>query len=324
MRKLLIGLLMAATAASPALAGKGGHGRGHGNQGGAHEGARPHGNPHQGGNPHRGGGKPHADRADLGRHGGHAVAFARPAIHANKGGHGSRTEHQWLRPMPVRVARFDDKQARKNWKREEKEDRKFARERERRDRFRRAERMVRVERYAPPRIARHAPTRVVRYVEPRPAHYMTRSDAPVYYQEPVQIWHSPYWDDGYDDYVPVQRYALVRAYRPAGSPVPASYSYAPTGYWRSSYNPIDPAYRGDYGAAFGGDDGVLGALLPILLQSMLGEGLGSGGLGGLAGLYSPDVLPLQQASYAPYADGYGETGLAPLLLPSLLGNGSLF
>jgi hypothetical protein len=62
---------------------------------------------------------------------------------------------------------------------------------------------------------------------------------------------------------------------------------------------------------------------------MLGGDLGSslGGLtgyGGLNGLYSPDVLPLQQASYAPYADGYGETGLTSLLLPSLLGSGSLF
>jgi hypothetical protein len=38
------------------------------------------------------------------------------------------------------------------------------------------------------------------------------------------------------------------------------------------------------------------------------------------------VLPLQEASYAPYADGYGYGGtdLASLLMPSLLGSGSLF
>lgn len=333
MRKLFIGLLLAATAASPAIAGKGNHGGGHGNHGngqGNHGGGKQHGNPHQGGKQHRGGGNPHADRGGGGKHGGRAVAFARPANHGNWGGHGPRAERRWERPMPIRVARFDDKQARKHWKREAKEERKFARQWERRERFRPAERIVRVERYRPTRVVRYVEPPIVRYVQPRavryvertPVRYVTHSYAPVYYQEPVQAWNSPYWDDGYDDYAPVRRYAPVRAYRPARSYVPASYSYAPTGYWPSSYSPIDPYYRG--GGAFGGNDGMLGALLPIVLQSMLGGGLGSGGLGGLTGLYSPDVLPLQQASYAPYAEGYGDTGLASLLLPSLLGNGSLF
>ena len=323
MRKIFIGLLLAATAASPALAGKGGHGGGHGNPhgGGKHAGAKPH------GNPHGGGGNPHAAQTLGGKHGGQAIAFAGPANHADRGGHGPRVERQRPHPAQVRVARFDDKQAHKQWKREAREERKVARQWDRRERFRPAERIVRVERYAPPQVVhyverpvvRYVQPRMVRYVEPRPVRYVTRSYAPVYYQEPT------YWGDDYDDYAPVQRYYQTRYYSPARTYAPASYAYAPTG-----YGPIDPRYQSAGGGLFGGGDGLLGALLPVVLQSMLGGGsLGSGlggltGYGGLTNLYSPDVLPLQQASYAPYADGYGSTDLASLLLPSLLGSGSLF
>ncbi len=348
MRKIFIGLLLAATAASPALAGKGGHGGGHGNPhggGGKHAGAQPHGggNPHQGGNPHRGGGNPHAAQARGGKHGGQAIAFARPASHADRGGHGPKAERQRSRPAQVRVVRFDDKQARKQWKREAKVEREVARQWDRRERFRPAERIVRVERYAPPRTIRRAPTqvvryverpvvryvqpRVVRYVEPRPVRYVTRSYAPVYYRQPA--WTPTYWGDDYDDYAPVQRYYQTRYYSPTRYYAPASYRYAPTSYWPDSYSPTDPFYQTSDGGLFGGGDGLLGALLPVVLQSVLGGNLGSGlggltGYGGLTNLYSPDVLPLQQASYAPYADGYGNSDLASLLLPSLLGNGSLF
>ncbi|MBA2919898.1 hypothetical protein GON01_07515 [Sphingomonas sp. MAH-20] len=352
MRKLFIGLLLAATAASPALAGKGGHGGGHGNPhgGGKYAGAKPQGNPHGGGgnphragNQHRGGGNPHAMQARGGRHGDQAMAFARPASRADSGGPGFKAERQRPRPAQVRIARFDDSQARKQWKRAAKDERKVVRQLDRRERFRPAERIARVEHHAPPRTIRYAPTpvvryverpavrhvqpRVVRYVERPPVRYVSRSYAPVY-QQPV--WTPTYWGDGYDDYAPVRRYDQARYYGPTRYDAPASYAYAPTGYWPSGYSPVDPYYGSDYAGLFGrGGDGLLGALLPMVLQSMLGGDLGGslGGLtgyGGLNGLYSPDVLPLQQASYAPYADDFGDTGLTSLLMPSLLGSGSLF
>ena len=326
MRKIFIGLLLAATAASPALAGKGGHGGGHGNHGG---GKHAGGNPHGGGNP-RHGGNPHGFHGGGGKHGGPAMAFVRPAAHGNRGGHGHEAERRWARPAPVRVARFDDKHARKAWKREAKDERKVARQWQRQPRFLPAERVVRVERHAPPRAVRYVPTRevryverpviryvqprVIRYVEPRPVRYVTRSYAPVFYRQPVQYAIPVDRADGYYDYASVPRYP-VSSYRPA-----------------TSYSPVDPLYRSNSGGLFGsGSNGLLGALLPVVLQSVIGGDLGGlggygglGGLTGLTGLGSPDVLPLQEASYAPYANGFGNTDLASMLLPSLLGSGSLF
>jgi hypothetical protein len=288
MRKLFIGLLLAATAASPALAGKGGHGGG------------PKGNPHGGGHPH---GNPHA----VGKHGGPAKVAARPAFHGN--GHVQQAARVNARPAPVRIVRFDAKPPHKAWKREVKAERKFARQW--REHVRPAPQIAAVERHAPQRAIRYAEAPRVRYVQPRvvryvqpavvryapaPVRYVTRSYAPVYYQQPLQ------------------RY------------------YAPANYWPSSYG-AEPSYGSGLGGLFGsGGDGLLGALLPVVLQSVVGGNLGGlgdlGGLGGtsalgsLTGLGTPDVLPLEQASYAPYANS--GTGDLASQLPSLLGSGSLF
>jgi hypothetical protein len=264
MRKALIGLLLAATAASPAFAGKGGHGHGGGGGEWKHGGREDRGGWKHGGE-HRGGGWKHAGD----EHRGGGPGWARPAMFA----------------QPVRVVRYDDKWARKQWKREAKEERRWARAAERRERFRPAERIVYVERYAPPRVA-------ARYMEPAPVRYVERSYAPAYYSQP-------------------------------------------TGYWPAEYAPNDysPLGAGATGLFGGGGNGLLGALLPVVLQSVAGGnfglgGLGSGlsGLGGLGGYQSPDIYPLQLASYAPYSSSYGSgtSDLASMLLPSLLGNGSLF
>lgn len=332
MRKLLIGLLLAATAASPALADKGGHGHGGGNHGGGgHGGPHGSGNPHWGGggNPHSGGGNDHGGGW---KHAAPAMSFAAPAFRGNRGGHGPQVARGWARPAPFRAARFDDKQARKAWKHEAQDQRKFARAWERQERFRPAKRIVRVERYVPPRIVRYAPPRVVRYVEPPVRYVQPRvvryvAPPPVRYVAPIRyapVYAQPnagYWPRqyDYDDYAPAYPATYYR---------PAAY-YGAADYWPESYSPIDPAYRAGSGGLFGSSgNGLLGALLPIVLQSVIGGNIGGlgtyGSLGGLTSLYSPDVLPLQDASYAPYANELGNTDLASLLLPSLLGSGSIF
>jgi len=300
MRKLLIGLLLAATAASPALADKGGHGHGDGGGGGGEKHAKGggHGSWKQGGGNEQdhGGSWKHAPQAWGGREDGRGP---------------DRAWHREARyDAPVRALQADNKRFGKQWKREAKDERRYERAFDRREHFRPVERYVQL-----------APQR---YGTPRPARYIT-SYGPVYYEVPAQQW------SGYE---PVQAYTGY-GYAPAYS----NYGYAPAtygqaGYWPSSnhYSPIDAASQGQ--GLFGGGNGVVGALLPMLLQSVLGGGVngigGLGGLGSLAGLgglggvndYSPDVYPIRQASYAPYSDNNGD--FASLLLPSLLGSGSLF
>lgn len=289
MRKIFIGLLLAATAASPALADKGGHGRGHG--------GHPHGNAH-------GAGKAHG-----GKHAGPAKKVARTDFHGN--GHAKQAVR--ARSAPIRVVRFEPRHAQKGWKREAKAERKVARQWQKD--VRPARRIVRAEHSAPARVIRYAQAPRIRYVErpavryvqptvvryaPAPVRYVSRSYAPDYYQQPIQRYRSDRSAD----------------------------------YWPGSYGVIQPAYDSGVGALFGsGGNGILGALLPVVLQSVVGGHLGGFGtlgnlgatsaLDSLTGLGTPDVLPLEQASYAPYANG-GTTDLASLLLPSLLGNGSLF
>lgn len=266
MRKVLMGLLLAATAAAPAFADKGGHGHG-----GRHD-ERGH------------GGWKHGDDGERGR-----------------GRWRGEDRHGWDREArvapPVRVVRFDeDKWERKAWKRREKEERRWAREWERHERFRPAQRMVRVE----PLIA---PRPVIRYAEPVRVRYPQAIVIPAY-ERPLTTY-------------------------------PAS---APATYWPGNVSPLAPAYPAALGL-LGNGGGLLGALLPVVLQSGIGNsldlgslgglgglgGLGSltglGGLGALTGSAAPDVYPLDLASYAPYSSNNGD--LVSPLLPVLLGNGSL-
>lgn len=261
MRKILIGMLLAATAAAPALADKSGKHGGpkaerHHDRGGKHAG--------------RGGGR----------------AFQAEARHFDRG-----PDRRGGHERRERFVRHDDKQARKYWKQEAKYDRKERRA------FARDDRGPRVERWAP------AP---IRYVQ-RPVYRDVRYAAPAYYAEaPVRRW------TGYE-----------------------------TSNWPTSYDRYESGYANSGSGLFGsGGGGLLGALLPVVLQSVVGGDLGNAGLGGLSGLGSVgglgnvgglgslggygdvSVLPLQQASYAdPYANGTGGLGA---LLPSLLGGGGLF
>jgi len=228
---------------------------------------------------------------------------------------------------PVRIVRVDrdwdddDDDRRERWQDRRKRQREYYRalQRERRDYIREARRDWRDEQSFVP------VERVIRV--PAQRHYERQVYAPVRYAEPVVRYVQP-------------RTRIAPGYADSG------YDYAPVSY--------APASTGLFGGAGGG--GVLGALLPIVLQSALGggdlSGLGGltglggladgglGGLGGLAGLASPSVIPLDSLGYGadqgfggfagPLASGYvpasyGGGDLSSLLLPALLSQGgSLF
>jgi hypothetical protein len=144
------------------------------------------------------------------------------------------------------------------------------------------------------RVVRHAPApRYVQRYAKRPVRYLDRSTR----------------------YSPTVRYA-----EPVTRYVQSDFRYGPAdrGYGSfddiGGYAPVSYAPAALSGGLFGGGgNGVLGALLPILLSGALG-GSGLGDLGGL-GLTSPTVLPLDQLGYgAPLDAGFSgplATGYAP-------------
>lgn len=367
MRRALIGVLLAATVAAPALADKGGGGHGRGNGGGgkaAHQGRQGNGGGHEfrGRQDFRPQGRasaerpqmrgPRADFASRGNGNGNGKgksewkrearaerAFVSPRAQHQPSARDWGKRKEWKQrearfDRPVRVVRFDDKQARKAWKRQAKEERKFQRALARQDRFRPAERWVSaapVVRYDRRPIYDRP---VVRYVAPRVVRY-----APVYASyAPAMGWAGDDWwpedDYGYSSY--------GYGYR---SIAPLAYGYDPYGYggdryaydrddaygyYGTGYDLYDSVYPSYGEGLFNGGDGLMATLLPVLLQSVLGGDAGLGGLGGLGGLNGLgglgglggydngiNVLPLQEASYAPYlTDG---NDLSSLLLPAVLG-----
>ena len=342
MRKAMIGLLLAATAAAPALADKGGKGHdgsqgqaAHGGgpkaaRGGGGHAAQPHAPkqmvqaraPQHFAQPrapkqafkaeHRGGGWKAARGSD------YRFAQVQHPQRARQSAHRGDWQRRAYVQRPTQFVRASDKHAANAWKQAAKQERKFQRAVARQEGFRPAQRWA-----AAPAIrydVRPVYVRpVVRYVA-SPAVRYAPAYAPVAYAN--YGWADDDWPD-YADYGP--RYAAWgSAYDDWNDDdyAPLSYGYPDSdGYWPTSY---DAAYAGypSYGQGlFGGGDGLLGALLPVLLQSIMGSDLG--GLGGLAGLGSDiNVLPLQQASYAPYLSGGND--LTSLLLPSLIGSGSGF
>ncbi|NNM77198.1 hypothetical protein HJG53_09815 [Sphingomonas sp. ID1715] len=260
MRKMMMGLLLAATAAAPALADKGGKGGGHGNG--------------------HGGGK-HA-QADFKGHGGgrHAQqGWSRAPAFADRG-----AQHRRAPPMrwygadsfsrPIRVVRVDDKQARKAWKRELKEERKFARAVSR-DEFRRPDRWTRV--------------------APQPVYYERPIYAPVRYAEPVIRYAQPVY---------VRTYA--QPYYPA--------AYAPSYGYADPYSGYYPAYSSGTGLFGGGNNllsTLLPIVLSGVLGGDLGTGLGgwagATGLAGLGGLSGAGYSDYSAANYGAY-DGYASYG----------------
>ena len=303
MRKALIGLLLAAIATAPALADKGGkgHGSGHGGRPKATAQAR-----------HGGGHALREHRQDFRRH----VPGERPSAFRHPNRHETRFDR------PIRMAR-EDKQARKAWKREIREERGFRKAvAQQQQRFRPAERWARAvpARYDAPPIYRRPAVRyeqpVIRY-RTRPAYYRPE----VRYAQPVIRYAPPRTVLYTPAYVPSYRAPLAYGYRPLDDDdYPASYDYDPGyGYYGNSYGLSDSGYPGYGSGLFGGGEGLMAALTPVLLQSVMGGDLGLGGLGGLTGYDSGiNVLPLQQAGYAPYLSGGSDLGA--LLLPSVLGN----
>lgn len=323
MRKIFIGVLLAATAVSPALADKGGRG------GGKHGGGKPAAAAHHGG----GGGGKHAwrggggsDRSQVAFRG-HGGGDRGPKGRRSDGGdrgvkayraperrYAVQDRRDWRGgdrfDRRVRVDRYDDKPARKAWKQAAKQERRWAKDEAKFARTVARERFVPVERWAPP-VARYYERPVARYYQ-QPDYY-----APVrYWPAATPVWgyaaSNDWWD--YDD--------QPLSYGYYGDPYagwPTSYASA----WPTNY---DSPYADTGLGLFGGGDGLLGALLPIVLSSLLGGGdMGLGGLGGLSGLSSPNVLPLDQVGYTdPYAYDSGG-GLSSLLMPALFsGSGGLF
>lgn len=322
MRTAMIGLLLAATAAAPALAegkGKGGGG------GGGPKAERAHG----GGN---GGGGWKADRGDgggwkaeRGNAGGWTVARGgdggrraeRRGAWFGEGGRDAFRDARIERAAPaVRFDRKAEKRIEKAWKREPKSERKFVRE------------SVRAER----RFARAAPALAAVPV--------------IAYAAPVIVDRSPWRGYGdapvYDDgWTPAYSYQAPITYaRPYGG-------YADDG----ALGYTQPYGAVDGGGLLGGSGGgILGLLLPIVLQSVIGgdTGLG-GGLGGLGGALGGLGGGLLGAGHAdpgltvlgggdPYGYGLQPTGyeamiggpadpftqqasLGDALLPALLGGG---
>ncbi len=300
MRKILIGMLLTATAVSPALADRGGKGGGkHG--GGKHAAVQHHGGAVGGGkHAFRGGGErgPKAFRAPERR-------FA------------VQHDREWRRverfDRPVHAVRYDDKPARKAWKQAAKQERRWAKDEAKFARAVARERFVPVERWSPP-IVRSVERPVVRYYR-QPAYYAPVRSLPAL---------APAW--GYSASQDWWGYGDERRY----DDLPVSYGYHddthagwPMDYasaWPTNYG--SPYAQTGAGLFGGAGDGLLGALLPIVLSSVLGGG--DLGLGGLSGLASPAVLPLDQVGYGD-SYGYGtDGGLSSLLLPSALGSGSLF
>ena len=125
---------------------------------------------------------------------------------------------------------------------------------------------------------------------------------------------------GYDAY-PASRYDPYRAY--GYDPYRASryapaYSYgAPYGLYQPAYyGPLDYGYGYDRGGMFGGgDSGLLGTLIAVVLQGLLGGGSGGlgdlgllssvGGLGGMGGLGGGYGGYGGYAPYGSYAAPYG-------------------
>lgn len=249
MRKLLIGLLAASVIASPALADKGGKGRG--------------GGPHKAAKAERGGGKQFRGRDDRG---GQRARVA-----------GWQRQDHFRRAPAVRVARWDDdrgfKQQRKAWKQIRKDERRFWKE-ARRD-WRPDRRVVRVR-------------EAVRYA-PVPRYYDERVYAPVRYARPAVSYARP-------AYYTQPNYGYSDPYLGYAQPYYASsgFGYAPYGY--------------DQGGLFGGGGGgILGALLPVILSSVIGGDL-SGGLGGLGGPGGVGTLGGLGGltNVAAYQNGYSE------------------
>ena len=344
MRKILMGVLLAATAAAPALADKGGKG------GGKHGGGKPAAAAHHGGG--GGGGGKHAWRGGGGGGGfdrgqvafrGHGGGDRGPK--AWRGGGGDRGAKAWRAPerhyavqdrrdwrggdrfdRPVRVVRYDGKHERKAWKQAAKQERRWAKDEAKFVRAVARERYAPVERWAPP-VARYYERPIARYYQ-QPAYYAPvrylPAAAPVWGYAASNDWWGADEDWGYD--------AQPLSYGYYDDP----YAGWPTNYasaWPTNY---DSPYADAGSGLFGGGDGLLGALLPIVLSSVLGGGGdlglgglggigGLGGLGGLTGLSSPSVLPLEQVGYAdPYGYDNGG-GLSSLLTPALFGGGgSLF
>lgn len=312
MRKTLTALLAASVAVTPALADKGGKGNG---RGGHHKEAKAE----------RGGGKQFRGR------GGDERRLSRDHVQA-------RVDYR-----PVRVVRADrdwndndrSQDRRKFLKERQKERRQFAREarKERREYVREARHDWRNDDVRVERVVHYAPA---------PRYYDRQVYVPVRYAPPAVRYVQPRtYYAGYDvrplAYAPAAAIPYAAA-APWSQSVGTGYGYAPyrqdyDAYWPSSYSPLGADYVAQGGGLFGGGQGgVLGALLPVVVQSLFGGGsLGGlgmlgGGLGGLTGLGGMgaglDVLPLQQAGYA---DPYGSGDLTSLLLPALLSQGgSLF
>jgi hypothetical protein len=300
MRKLFIGLLLAATAAAPAFADKGGNGGGKGR--GAEQGQGGGKAKHGGGEGRGGGGAWKQDRGQSFDGGGREF---RPVQARLERGRDRGFDRANRSENAFGFDRREAKQDRKAWKREAKAERRFARVREREIRYRPQERVVQV-------VPAHEYERrsYVRNADPLPVRYVSGGYSQSHYLQPLQSWTPMYQ--------------------------PVSYAQAQSDYWPSNYAESGGSY-GNSGGLFGSDSGgllgggsggLLGSLLPIVLQSVMGGGgLGDlGGLGGLTGLGSGvDVLPIDQASYAPYAGLDGD--LTSQLLPSLLargGSGGLF
>ncbi|HYZ48445.1 MAG TPA: hypothetical protein VE567_06075, partial [Sphingomonas sp.] len=162
---------------------------------------------------------------------------------------------------------------------------------------------------------------MIRYAAPTVARY-----APIYQPayDPTSRWSEGDWWNQADWSDPWAASSAPLAYGYAPQDYyPSRYSYVPSdsGYWPADYGPrYDAGY--DQGP-LGGGDGLLSTLLPALLQSVMGGNFGLDGLGGLTTLGSGfNVLPLQEASIAPYAPS--NTDLTAALLPSLFGSGNLF
>lgn len=352
MRRILIGLLLAATAAAPALADKGGNGHGGRPKGGGGSGWHQQGGGGglKGGGWNRGGGGGQQraaqaqPRADFGRgtgggwqhqqrfaqqqqprfeQRGNRHAFAQGPRFDDRGkGKGKARWQNDPRPRQAAVfrgfddrrdwqrqARFHDKQARKAWKRDLKDERRFQRAFARQDWVPPGHRWDRQPRFARYQQAGWYQPRV--NYAPRFVRYAPVAAVPVYYY--AQSWSSYQgWNDG----------GWNSGYAPLGYGYDG-YGYDPYAYGDDYYDyaPARYAYDdGDYspldGGLLGGGDSMLAALLPVLLQSVMGGSTAFGGLTGYGG--DVNVLPLQQASYAPYLGDGNE--LSSLLLPSVLGN----
>jgi hypothetical protein len=201
--------------------------------------------------------------------------------------------------------RYDAKADRKAWKQVAKQEKRWAKDEAKFARTVERERFAPAERWVPP---------------------MTRRLDRSFYYAPVRYVPAtvPAWGyasmDG-RNYDNGSRYdALPLGY--------GSYDGSYSGWSQNGASTWPTNYGSPYAAAGTGligsqGNGLLGALLPIVLQSVLGGGdlgLGSlgrlGGLGGLTRLGSPDVLPLDQVGYAhPYSATGGD--LSSTLLDSL-------